>query len=168
VNATDCWAVGSSSDTNGEDQALVEQNTGSGWGVVSAPTPSGGGQLNGVTCVSADECWAVGGGMIEQYKGSGWSVVQNSAPPGSDLWGVTCASVDDCWAVGFDADSLPPAVLLHNAGSGWRVGSIPNAADSSLEGVTCVTTDDCWAVGWSDIGFGTSSFHTQSLVEHGT
>ena len=34
VGASDCWAVGSDSDTG---QALIEHNTGSGW--VIAPTP---------------------------------------------------------------------------------------------------------------------------------
>jgi hypothetical protein len=68
-----------------------------------------------VTCVEADDCWAVGGGaleatgssgagaVIEQYTGSGWTIAPGpSASVGmaDQLASVTCVNADDCWAAG--------------------------------------------------------------------
>ena len=118
AGAGDCWAVGDYSDANGARHGLIEHYTGGSWTVVSSPTPAtGDGQFNleSVTCVEADDCWAVGGGaleatgssgagaVIEQYTGSGWTIAPGpSASVGmaDQLASVTCVNADDCWAAG--------------------------------------------------------------------
>jgi hypothetical protein len=130
VNASDCWAVGSPTGPTGGATALIEQNTGYGWHIISSPVTPGGrtasGVLNGVTCVSASDCWAVGfypdaGGrrtLVEQYTGTGWSIVSSSNAEGafSTLMGMTCASAGDCLAVGFDG----------NPGTATKNGTLKN------------------------------------------
>jgi hypothetical protein len=114
VGASDCWAAGSSTGANGNSQALIAHDTGSGWAIVSIPAPSGSAadDLNGVTCAGPGECWAVGSTtqtssssptLIEQYADGGWSIVSSPDPassPGSALQAAACVSAADCWAVG--------------------------------------------------------------------
>jgi hypothetical protein len=185
VDADDCWAVGdspSASAING--LPLIEHNAGSGWSIVSSPDPpdSTYGELSGVTCTSADDCWAVGSyngiqpippftgnpsTLIEQYTGSGWSIASSPDPSGSTssgLQAVTCTSADDCWAVGsYNGDAT---LIEHDAGSGWAVVSSPNPTGettSELWAVTCANAGDCWAIGGSE-STGTNSNRT--LIEH--
>ena len=85
--------------------------------VVAGPTPLGreSSDLDGVTCVTADDCWAVGDQdsgtyyvtLIEQHTGTGWSIV-SSPNPGTFqdyLVAVSCAGADDCSAVSSYEDS---------------------------------------------------------------
>ena len=151
-----CWAVGStgSMDTGGL-QPLIEAYDGTGWAVVNGPPlPVGAdnafSNLNGVTCVSADDCWAVGEGtssntgLVEHYNGAGWNVVSSLTTPGgaAGLEAVACVGMSDCWAVGGD-------ILEHYDGTTWSNVSNPltEAASPGLVSVACDTVDDCWAVG---------------------
>jgi hypothetical protein len=165
ANADDCWAVGTNAAT-GPPQALIEQNTGNGWSILASPSPVGNQQdeLNGVTCVSADDCWAVGyytdsagnqDTLIEQYTGSGWSIVSSPNPPagGGSLSGVTCLSAGDCWAVGAQSGggATLGTLIEQYSGSTWSIVSSPGPAGSNgsqLNAVTCVSTAECWAVGY--------------------
>jgi hypothetical protein len=65
TGAGNCWTAGeyspASTDTlEYEFQGLIEQYAGGAWDVVAAPGLSGYSALAGVTCVDADDCWAVG------------------------------------------------------------------------------------------------------------
>jgi hypothetical protein len=72
---------------------------------------STGSDLNGVSCVSADACTAVGAvspngtalsTVIESWNGTRWSVVPSLNPAmGGGLSGVSCVSPDFCMAAGF-------------------------------------------------------------------
>jgi hypothetical protein len=160
VSASDCWAVGSSWDNSNLDSAtLVEQYDGGQWSIVPSPNPSGStrSKLDSVTCVSASDCWAVGGTLIEQYDGTQWSIISSPTPSdssGTELTGVTCATSNDCWAVGSYTDSsgnvaYSPLVEQYD-GTQWSIVSSPTPSESpwtDLTGVTCVTASDCWAVG---------------------
>ncbi len=93
-------------------QTLEEYAAGS-WSVVSLPAA---GQLtvNGLTCVTEDDCWAVGtlgqqGGSdanaaspaIAHDSGAGFQLVASPPMSGDDsLTAVACVDADDCWAVG--------------------------------------------------------------------
>jgi hypothetical protein len=62
-SVSNCWAVGSSNTgSGGVAQTLIERWDGSSWSVVASPNTNASqdNYLNGVTCVSASECWAVG------------------------------------------------------------------------------------------------------------
>jgi RNA polymerase sigma factor (sigma-70 family) len=177
-STNDCWAVGTDNGVGDNFQTLIEQNTGSGWSIVSSPNPSGSAksQLFDVACVSANECWAVGystnGGLenalIEENAGSGWSIVSNPDLAGngfSALYALTCVSASDCWAVGSSNGGAPP-LIEHDTGNGWDIVASPMPAVSGgwLRAVTCMTADDCWAVGQYSLA--SSDFNT--LTEQNT
>jgi hypothetical protein len=197
----DCWAVGSwygpsldgfttgsggggAGSTTGH--TLIEQYSGSGWKVVSSPTPSGsdGVALVAVACASASNCWAVGfdlgagyEALAEEYTGAGWSTVPVPAPAGSDqtgLDGVTCISATDCWALGYsnqgqqeESGNSQETLVEQYTGSGWKIVSSPNppgSTSSRLQAVTCTSAGDCWAVGSSGMAGG----NQQPLIEQDT
>jgi hypothetical protein len=142
---------------DGDAGALIMQNVGSGWSVVSNPPWTGDPDLQpwilrSVTCVSTGDCWAVGGSVIEQNVGSGWNIVQSPTFPSDPVFldGVTCMGADDCWAVG--SYGTVRTLTLQETGSRWSVVASPNVAtpmpiDDVLMAVTCENADDCWAVG---------------------
>ena len=198
-NGSDCWAVGAVVGVAGNGNAsatLIENWNGVSWSIVPSPTPSGpgvaGAILQGVTCVSASSCVAVGfssddtganlHGLIEQWNGSSWALV-----PGADtgqefdqLSGVACVSVSDCWAVG-NAGAIqqnpnflpifPGAVgdqglIEHWDGSSWSV--VPSATEPSpdggyLYGITCTDAANCWASGATT---DTSGMASGLLLQH--
>ena len=87
VSASDCWAVGYYYDgTTSIYQTLIERWDGTSWAIVTSPNTSAtqNNYLNGVTCTSASDCWAVG-----YYRPS--SAAPNSTDPdralGRDLVG---------------------------------------------------------------------------------
>jgi hypothetical protein len=173
ADAEHCWAVGyaGAADAN-TAQPLLEAYDGTGWTVVDGPpTPDaaagGVSALDAVTCVTADDCWAVGtdspadSGLIEHYDGTGWSVVPDVAGSGTgaSLMGVTCVGAGDCWAVGDD-------VVVHYDGTAWSTVSTPltGTAFPGLLAVACASSDECWAVGGTmnaDRGWGTVILHWQ-------
>jgi hypothetical protein len=178
VDASDCWAVGNTATPTGTGQGvLTEQWNGSTWSVgASAPATATYSQLNGVSCASASDCWAVGTagatvetstvpnlpggpgdqGLIEQWNGATWSVVPSYRPAtadGSYLSGVTCLSSLDCWATGAitNGKGKPAGALMEKwNGSSWSVVPSPTPLDATrglLEGVSCLDATRCWAVG---------------------
>jgi hypothetical protein len=163
VSASECWAVGYSSDiVSGVAQTLIERWDGAVWTVVSSPNTSATqtNVLNGLSCTSASDCWAVGyhtGGsvlqtLIERWDGNSWAIFTSpntSATQANLLTGVMCTSASDCWAVGRGGASQ--TLMERWDGSSWAIVSSPNPIGSlysSLSGVTCVSASDCWAVGY--------------------
>ena len=74
-----CLGVG----INSSEMASSERWDGSQWHPVTTPAPSGtDSQLNGISCVTASDCWAVGDqftatttlNLIEHWDGKSWSV----------------------------------------------------------------------------------------------
>lgn len=177
VSPRDCWAVGNSVDNGGAGAThpLIEHYTGSRWAIASAPDPSLGPNvvLNGVACVSAGECWAVGDSgnasvtrlLIEHYTGGRWAIVgipNPSSDPFAVLNGVACMSDGECWAVGYSGNaSVTRPLIEHYTGSRWIIVDAPDPSAGpfvALDGITCVSRD-CWAVGSSGIG-------SPTLLEH--
>jgi hypothetical protein len=158
VSPSDCWAVGWDYQpySGGAVQTLTEQYSSGSWSIV----PSGNygspdydaNYLYGVTCVSSDDCWAVGviytGGffaLVLHYNGTSWTVDPSAGGIGGALEAVACVSSDDCWAVGWGA----PPLLRQYSGNTWSAVSNPSAGSgwSELLGVTCDGSMNCWAVG---------------------
>jgi hypothetical protein len=121
--------------------------------------------LDGVSCISAAECWAVGaeeppgGGFehsfIQSWNGDAWATMESPAPSelSSGLLGISCPSALECWAVG---GYLTPASTYGGFierwdGASWTLAT-PSYAGTVLDGVTCVSTTDCWAVGTVEPG----------------
>lgn len=117
---------------------------------------------NGVSCVSATNCEAVGyyaflSGpplpLIEQWNGSTWSV-QPTWPPdgtfGTFVNGVSCTASSACLAVGYTifGGGLTDAFAERWDGSVWSFELPANRSSSNvLDGVSCTSASSCMAVG---------------------
>ena len=185
VSASDCWAVGSYN-TISTPQTLIERWDGTSWAIVSSPntSPTQYHQLNGVTCVSASDCWAVGYSqsadpityqtLIMHWDGISWTIVTSPNPPATTvnvLSDVTCVSASDCWAVGslnYNAPTEQTLIERWN-GSSWTIVTSPNASATGanrLNGVTCVSASDCWSVGYYNAGSSNELSLLRTLIEH--
>jgi hypothetical protein len=190
AGASECWAVGAYEvSTTGPGDTLIEEDTGSGWAVVSSPSPGGSGtaassDLFAASCASAGDCWAVGDDntgtgndqtLVEQYADGTWSAVSSpdTSGDGNDLGGVACLGDGDCWAageVGNNDYSITAPLVEENTGSGWTMvtGSLAGYSDLNaavLNAVGCVSGPDCWAVGnITDSDTNTLSALTQQLA----
>jgi hypothetical protein len=179
LSASSCVAVGYATDDTGANlHTMIEQWNGSSWSLVPIPdTGQAFDQLNGVQCLAADNCWAVGNagptqqnpnflpifpgaagdqGLIEHWDGSSWSLIPSVAEPspnGGYLNGITCVSATDCWASGATTDSTGVAsglLLQHWDGSSWTdmSGSVPDSSTPGiLSSISCISATQCWAVG---------------------
>ncbi len=132
VNDADCWASGSTTDSSGAASGiLMEHWDGSTWAVsASVPDVSTPGILNGISCLSTVQCWAVGslggfgggGGsnfqpqaVIENWNGSSWSIDPSpNASALSLLDTLTCVRAVGCLAAG------TAAVQAHENDPGLR------------------------------------------------
>lgn len=162
LSDTNCWAVGFQVKPNQITfHNAVLHGSGSKWTQEKVPQPSSYGQLSGVTCVSASDCWAVGNEVpkgsntsvneVLHWNGSTWSL--SSAPAGSqpnnELWAVSCPASSDCWAVG---DNNATTEALHWNGTAWSIASVPDPHGSGyLLGVSCQSKTACFATGFSNI-----------------
>jgi hypothetical protein len=165
VSTSECWAVGYYNAASAA-QTLIERWDGTSWTIVNSPNTSAtrNNFLYGVTCVSASECWAVGGyytgsanqTLIERWDGISWTIVNSpstSATEHNVLYGVTCVSASDCWAAGFYNNSLTSnnqTLIERWDGTSWAIVPSPNTLpiqDNHLFAVTCVSGSECWAVG---------------------
>lgn len=104
----------------------------------------------GVSCVSANDCWAVGRSSgyenLIHWDGSTWTRYPNSAIPNRHLYAVDCLATDDCWAVGQRDGG--DALIIRWDGSSWsRVIPAGSVYNRNLYSVACLTTNNCRAVG---------------------
>ncbi len=119
--------------------------------------------LNGVSCVSATDCTAVGSvgnapeTLVESWNGTAWSVVPSPDPGSGDniLYGVSCASATACTAVGVSIQKVTGGGRTSKAlveswnGTAWSTVPTPDPGNKTLVGVSCVSATDCTAVGSS-------------------
>lgn len=178
ASTTFCFAVGGAFDeTEFVDRTLVLRWNGTAWVSITTALPSGttSSFLNGVDCVTASACRAVGEFASADFKGrrlaltwngSTWAVTSTPMPTASTytgLYGVSCVTATDCWAAGIaevDDIFLPLIVRLGDVPApSPAVVPTPVPADSTdtyLRDVWCVTATSCWAVGAATIdGTGT-------------
>jgi len=167
-----CTAVGDYYGGASAAQTLIDQWNGTAWSIVPSPDTSAtqSNQLNGVSCISASTCAAVGGyftgfypnALIEQWNGTTWSIA--SSPPtryNSQLFGVSCASATACTAVG------GASLIEHWNGTTWSIASSPTTSATQfnlLTEVSCTSAWACTAVGYYFTGTPGSS-NTQTLIE---
>jgi len=152
----------------------------------AASTAGASASLQGVACVAAADCWAVGWStadtagqpetLIAQDTGAGWRVLASPPVPGSagaELDAVTCAGDGDCWAVGYSwqgsgaARTTQPLVERETPAGGWTTVSSPaptGVPDSALDGVACAANGDCWAVGYSSTSTA-AGVRSETLIE---
>ncbi len=168
-NAWNCWAVGGSFpnlSNNGKPSVLVNHWDGSSWSVapIAPPTGTDASLLWDVTCLTASDCWAVGGQelsgnpapstLAEHWDGSGWSVAPTPGGFGY-LFSVTCLSDSDCWAAGTSvaADNSGPlnGIIDHWDGTTWSPEATAPSGQTydQFNSVACTGPADCWAVGFA-------------------
>ena len=164
--ATFCVAVGNYQNRTGRHAILAEAWNGSSWSVLPAPPPAGARRsfLNGVSCVSATACTAVGSyqtgagqhvTLAERWNGTTWSrqpTPNPAAPPRSALAAVSCTSASACTAVGTSVDDSGgnPRTLAERWNSTtWSIQPTPTTSGSSpqLNSVSCASPSACIAVG---------------------
>ncbi len=145
---------------------LAERWNGSKWSIQTTRKPKGssGSQLNGVSCVSASACTAVGEyftshrqvTLAERWNGSKWSIEHTPNPKGGstiELDGVSCRSARACTAVGFYFKGSTVATLAERwNGTRWSIEHTPNPKGVvgiiDLFGVSCSAARACMAVGY--------------------
>jgi hypothetical protein len=138
------------------------------WTLAQSPNAAlSGGQIESVSCSSADACTAVGTNLdstginvtlAERWNGSSWQR-QATPNPASDtdpsvapsLLGVSCPTASFCAAVGQYTQGFTGAALAETwNGQHWTLQPFPVPADSAgaaLTGVSCTSASFCEAVG---------------------
>jgi hypothetical protein len=159
-----CTAVGDNSFGGG---SLAEGWNGSAWLIQRTPKPTASFAsqlvpLNGVSCLSAKACIAVGNydtgssaqkTLAERWNGTRWKIKPTPKITTSSevaLNGVSCGSARGCIAVGFDWITGRQILAEGWNGTSWSVLPItaPAAAMvSQLNGVSCASAMSCIAVG---------------------
>jgi hypothetical protein len=158
ATATSCQAVGVQGSTTIWGAPLAERFANGGWSLLSTPaTSSGNGDLTGVACVTASDCWAVGtqvtssngavrAPLVEHYNGGSWSISAVASVDGG-LSGVTCVTASDCWAVGYQEIAGNQTGLVEQYSSGaWTEVSSP-VVSAYLDSAACLSASGCWAGG---------------------
>jgi hypothetical protein len=188
ISSNDCWAVGGwtvgESPENQSAGAIAEHWDGSTWSVLSVPNgtvdgshpPTG---LTGVSCVSAEDCWASGDYTVflgtsdlitpvfAHWNGRRWTTTTTAE--GGDVTGISCVSSSECWAVGSvgnGSEGQAQTLTERWNGTRWSVAKSANLSPSStdeLDGVTCTSSSNCWAVGNAE-GYDTPP--SPALTEH--
>jgi hypothetical protein len=144
-----CIAVGDSTNRGGAQATLAERWNGTSWAIQATPKPAGDRRspttgFNGVSCVSAHACTAVGAHtdragtfvtLAERWNGRRWTIQAIPNPAGanptgaqdSGLNGVSCASAQACVAVGSRYDRAGTQVTLAERWNGqrWTIQSTP-------------------------------------------
>src|SRR5215471_982372 len=136
------------------------------WTIQTTPEPAGAseGYLQGVSCVSAASCTAVGyyrdsaGALLtlaEHWDGMAWAIQATPNPTGTNvgpvyLEAVSCASATSCTAVGNYRGSSGVERTLAEVrdGSTWTIQATPNPAGSAgsyLQGISCQSAGSCTA-----------------------
>jgi hypothetical protein len=159
---TYCMAVGEYIDRTTRDvRPAAEQWNGKAWSLTPVPFSARAAltNLDGVSCVTPTDCWAVGWSesktLTDHWNGTTWSTEPSPSPqPGqlNTLDGVACPSATDCWAAGLTSHIYAPpggytrSLLEHWDGKSWSVAASPPGA-VTLNGVSCAGGSACLAVG---------------------
>jgi hypothetical protein len=172
TSTSDVWAVGLQ-----PTSSLIMHWDGSCW-TVSYNQPVG--YFSGVSAISPDDAWAVGGTswwnpshtLAEHWNGSSWTQVVTPDQGGSAIFNAVAAtSSTNAWAVGMigpgpgvPASSTEPLIERWD-GTAWSAQpfAVPTAGGTFVA-VAADSADDAWAVGWTGgVGEGTGQ---ATLIEH--
>jgi photosystem II stability/assembly factor-like uncharacterized protein len=119
------------------------------WGASGGPVV-GGQQVDGVSCVSASQCWvATQSGDIWMSTNGGYGWAQQTVPGTAALGAIDFPTATAGWAVG--AGGIIDATT--NGGTTWVAQTSGTA--QALDGVSCVSATQCWVVGANGVILGT-------------
>jgi hypothetical protein len=159
--AEDAWAVGGRTRSSGHPEALAEHWDGVAWSIVLTPRiphalNTG---LSGVSAVSANDVWAVGGffkgrrnrPLAEHWNGTAWSIVPVPAPgPEFGLQSVDALGDDDVWAVGGSGVGPFRPLAEHWDGSSWSIVKVGHPGSNGLLYGVASSDTTVYAVGRND------------------
>jgi hypothetical protein len=155
-----CIAVGSSYIGSKGLIPIAERWNGTTWSVQELPYPAGEEiqtKLDGVSCWSSEECFAVGEEtsfhlFIERLKGTTWSIQEAPLPTGlSHLLSVSCPSSTGCMAIGGvnkAGTDLPLAERWN--GTAWSLQEPPSPKEGKedwLDSISCTSITVCTGAG---------------------
>ena len=125
--------------------------------------------LNGVSCPTDKDCWAVGSSVSDSAVvvattdgGTIWSTqtlpdAAAQSTPGARiarLSSISCPTAGNCWAVGATSTSSGVVVVTTNGGKTWRIEYTSTGLHGTdvgglytLNGIWCPNRNNCWAVG---------------------
>jgi hypothetical protein len=149
------------------------------WAVVASPSPGNViVALEGVSCVSATDCVAVGDNwssveqtLVESWDGTSWTVVPspNQGTSDNNLNAVSCTSASNCVAVGHwnsgpTGDVISQTLIETWDGTNWTIVTSPNIGTVAnlLTSVSCTGPSTCVAVGSY---YSSSNQFAQTLIE---
>jgi hypothetical protein len=182
--ANSCEAVGSYTVGHStRSNPIAEAWNGTSWTQQAIPTPASSTTtvLDGVSCVAANSCLAVGAYVnhyvlpfAEAWNGSTWAVqIASFTTMGHDdqLTGLSCSGPDFCMAVGTFQDKWKDRLGFAEQwdGNAWNPEATSNptgATDNTLYGVSCSAADSCEAVGYATLA--SQAVETQAVVWNGT
>lgn len=161
--ASVCFAVGLDTNASNVTHALAERWHDGKWAVQSTPRLPADqySDLSGVSCLSADQCTAVGqqentagafATLAEHWNGVAWAVQSSPTPPGgaeASLSSVFCSSRNSCMAVG--AHGSPEIAFAERwNGAAWSIVPTPrlSALEYGLGSVSCTSDIACIAAGF--------------------
>jgi photosystem II stability/assembly factor-like uncharacterized protein len=126
-----CWAT--------EGTMLLGTNDARHWRTVPIDD-----YVEGITCVDAEHCWAVGSGIWGTSDG-GTTWVKQSDTRAEPLTDVSCTDALHCWTVGFGPTGFV-GILQHteDGGAHWAERPLPNGM-IPLD-IVCTGTAHCVAV----------------------
>lgn len=175
-STTSCLAVGYYVDSSGYNHPLAERWNGTQWTASSPVLPSGAskGVLYGISCGTANNCWAYGRTQVsaaEQSEGKApfsyvvrwnliiWQTATTAPKPEGatdvHLEGISCNSTTVCLAVGYYSNGSNNYPLAERwDGTKWTASapSLPSGASKGyLYGVSCISATDCWAHGKTQV-----------------
>jgi hypothetical protein len=169
VSASFCAAVGTHSNSAGNEVNLAEIWNGTSWLIKATPNLTGqnavlDNKLDSISCVSASFCQAVGTGpngpSAALWNGTSWTV---QAIPGADVepQEVSCATVDFCMSAnGFgDVDTWN--------GSSWSAGSSVTGF-SDVDSISCLSASFCEVVGEGPSGENAATWNGTSWTAQAT
>ncbi len=162
--STTCIAVGSYVNSEGAKLTLAERWNGKEWSLQTSANPKGGKEdnLHSVSCVTTEECTAVGQyknsegtvlTLAERWNGKEWSLQTTTNPSATEnrLLSVSCTSSTACTAVGEDkiTPSIDGTLIEHWSGKEWltQTSAQPSESDNHLADVSCVSSTNCVAIG---------------------
>jgi hypothetical protein len=121
------------------------------WAVAKRFT--GGGELTGVTAISASDVWVFGAGGFEggdgtwHDNGRTWTRFTGAA---AGITRASALSARNIWGIGSLA--APQDALVRFNGTSWRRLTAPALAGKQFNGIDAVSAADVWVVGFGDGG----------------
>lgn len=144
-SGSSCLAVGHKQIPGSPLSPFAATNTGNGWQQISAPRFNG--ELNAVSCVTAQFCMAVGRGVRRAvgtaaiWNGTGWRSVTVTGGP---VRGVTCPTTQFCAGSPLHRGDQLLWQVWH-PGTGWQTETLAPPKGLRRQGpISCASATDCW------------------------